>query len=78
LTAAAPFLFASKSVKEIDKEVKAEAAIAGQDASVGTAGAESTNFTSLMHNVVSQFLLSAKAERAGKLAVEAINKGAML
>jgi hypothetical protein len=66
---------AGKSVKDIDKEVKAEAAIAGQDASVGAAGAESTNFTSLMHNVVSQFLLASKAERAGQLAVEAINRG---
>jgi len=66
---------AGKSVKDIDKQVKAEAAIAGQDASVGTAGAESTNFTSLMHNVVAQFLLASKAERAGQLAVEAINRG---
>lgn len=50
------------AVKELDKELKAEAKAVGFDNSTGIAGADSTNFTSIMHNLVEQSLLALKAE----------------
>ncbi|MGI2907146.1 strawberry notch C-terminal domain-containing protein [Tolypothrix sp. VBCCA 56010] len=49
-------------VKGMDKELKAEAKAAFGDNSTGGAGATSTNFTSIMHNVIDQMLFALKAE----------------
>jgi hypothetical protein len=48
----------------LDDQVRAEGAAMGYDASTGDAGASSTNFTAVMHNVVNQMLLAMKAGEA--------------
>jgi len=69
----------SKVVKEIAKDIsrdlKAEAATLGTDSAVGDAGASSTNFTSKMHNIINQMLLSMKAPEAARMAIEHIRNG---
>jgi hypothetical protein len=63
-------------IKEaIDEEVRAEAQSVSPDGSVGGAGAISTNFTSVMHNVVEQMLLALKAGPAADMAIEALKNG---
>ena len=52
----------SQAVKGMDASLKAEAKALSTDNSTGLVGASSTNFTSLMHNVVSQMLLGLKTE----------------
>lgn len=59
----------------IGETVKAEAAQASLDGSTGTAGAESTNFTSVMHNLISQYLLSAKVDATVETALAALKAG---
>jgi hypothetical protein len=49
-------------VTGMDKQLKSEAKRAFGDNSTGGAGATSTNFTSLMHNIVDQMLFALKAE----------------
>ncbi|WP_322730345.1 strawberry notch C-terminal domain-containing protein [Nostoc sp. ChiQUE01b] len=49
-------------VEGMDKDLKAEAKRAFGDNATGAAGATSTNFTSLMHNIVDQMLFALKAE----------------
>ncbi|WP_287369524.1 strawberry notch C-terminal domain-containing protein, partial [Mesorhizobium sp.] len=61
--------------KAIDKEMKADAKQISSDNSTGGAGATSTNFTSIMHNVINQILLALKADVAANLAIETIAKG---
>ncbi len=61
--------------KDIDKELKAEAEAVGYDGAVGEAGAESTAFTAIMHNVINQVLLAMKAKPAAKMAIEALERG---
>jgi hypothetical protein len=56
-------------------ELRAEGSAMGHDASTGEAGASSTNFTSVMHNVINQMLLAMKAEQASAKAIEAIKRG---
>jgi hypothetical protein len=51
------------AVKELDATAKAEAKAILGDASTGMAGAKSTNFTSIMHNLIDQSLLAMKAEQ---------------
>ncbi|MEM9088795.1 MAG: strawberry notch C-terminal domain-containing protein [Cyanobacteria bacterium P01_F01_bin.53] len=51
-----------QSVKEMSKELKAEAKAVSQDNSTGDAGATSTNFTSIMHNLVQAAVLALKSE----------------
>ena len=58
-----------KSIKGIDRALKEEGEALGRDASIGQAGASSTNFTSVMHNLISQSLLSLKAEAAVQAAL---------
>ena len=50
------------AVKSLDKDLKAEAKALLGDSATGTVGASSTNFTSIMHNLIEQMLLSLKAE----------------
>lgn len=74
------------SIKEFDDKkagavaaakegAKAEAAMVSEDGSKGAAGAQSTNFTSSMHNLIGQMLLGLKADHAAKMAVEALKRG---
>ncbi|NEP56500.1 MAG: DEAD/DEAH box helicase family protein [Symploca sp. SIO2G7] len=62
------------SIKRLDKELKAEAKAVSSDSAVGKAGVSSTNFTSVMHNLVGQMLLSLKAEATVQKALEALGK----
>ncbi|MGB8697968.1 MAG: strawberry notch family protein, partial [Thermosynechococcaceae cyanobacterium] len=64
-----------ESLREKDAEIKSEAKRVMQDASIGKPGASSTNFTALMHNVVSQTLLAMKAEATVQEALEALKRG---
>jgi hypothetical protein len=64
-----------KAVKAMDKELKAEAKGKVTDNATGNAGAQSTAFSGLMHNIVSQMLLAMKAPGAADLAIEAIKAG---
>lgn len=57
--------------KSVDKDVKAAGQAVGQDNAVGDAGATSTSFASMMHNVIDQGLL---ALSAGPVVQEAIAK----
>ena len=63
-------------IKEaISEEIREEAMAVSADGSVGGAGAVSTNFTSVMHNVIEQMLLALKAGPAADMAVEALKNG---
>lgn len=64
-----------KAVADLKENVKASAAIASEDGSIGSAGVDSSNFTSLMHNVIDQMLLGLKADQAAAQAIKAIQNG---
>jgi len=64
-----------KAVTDLKENVKASAAIASEDGSIGSAGVDSSNFTSLMHNVIDQMLLGLKADQAAAQAIKAIQNG---
>jgi len=57
------------------KDLAKEGAAAAMDTAVGNAGVTSANFTSLMHNAISQFLLALKADPAADMAIAAIKAG---
>ncbi|MFB2897794.1 strawberry notch C-terminal domain-containing protein [Aerosakkonemataceae cyanobacterium BLCC-F50] len=59
-----------EGIKAQDKALKAEAKAVLNDDSVGMAGADSSNFTAIMHNLSSQLLLAAKAETSVQWAVK--------
>lgn len=63
---------ATEAVKE---EIKTEAETVAYDGSLGAAGARSTNFTAIMHNVINQMLLAFKADDAAQRAIAAIERG---
>lgn len=63
------------AVEAIADDIKAEAQAVGYDGSVGSAGATSTNFTSVMHNLVEQMLLAMKAKPAADTAISALEAG---
>lgn len=62
-------------LKALDKQMKAEAKQQVADNSTGSAGAESTNFTSIMHNLLDQMLLAGKAEATVQECINTINRG---
>lgn len=62
-------------VKDLDKDLKAEAKSLSFDNSVGSAAAESTNFTSIMHNLIEQSLLALKAETTVQETLTALRRG---
>lgn len=62
--------FKRSALKKIDKELKAEAKALLGDGAIGEAGASSTNFTSIMHNLIDQMLLALKAEATVQKSVE--------
>lgn len=63
------------ATKNISKELKAEGKSLGHDNATGVAGAASTNFSAIMHNLVEQMLLSIKAEPAAARAIDRIKAG---
>lgn len=63
-----------RAVKSIDKNLKAQAKAIMGDNAVGQAGATSTNFTSVMHNLIGQMLLSLKAEATVQKALESLGQ----
>jgi hypothetical protein len=63
------------AVKGIDTELKREGKSISRDGSTGSAGATSTNFTSLMHNVIGQTLLALKAEATVQEALQSLRNG---
>ncbi|MEL7359727.1 MAG: strawberry notch C-terminal domain-containing protein [Cyanobacteria bacterium J06560_6] len=80
------FSTAMRAIRDFDREkqdavrtlrdnVKAQAKALGVDATVGEIGVKSTNFTSLMHNCISQGLLAQKAEATVQTAIESLQRG---
>ncbi len=67
--------YIKKAVKAMDRQLKAEGKQFSGDGSTGGAGAASTNFTSIMHNLIDQMLLAIKADQAADRAIEAIKSG---
>lgn len=63
-----------QALKELARESKKEAKQISTDNSTGAAGATSTNFTSLMHNVINQTLLALKAEAAVQEALSSLSR----
>ena len=61
-----------RAIGSIDKELKANAQELTRDGSTGLAGAESVNFTSLMHNYLDASNLAKKTQGAIDLALESI------
>ena len=62
-------------VAEISETIKGEAEAASSNKSVGKAGADSTSFGAVMHNLIGQMLLAMKAPGAADLAIKAIKDG---
>ena len=69
----------SKAIKKItmgiSEKLKGQGQIATGGEGAAGAGAESTNFTSVMHNLISQMLLAMKAQPAVTEAIRAIENG---
>jgi GGDEF domain-containing protein len=63
------------AVANAKQEAKAEAKQLSESGATGSSGANSLNFTSLMHNLISQMLLSLKADNAADRAIEALKAG---
>jgi hypothetical protein len=63
------------ATKEISNELKAQGEVVGHDNAVSTAGADSMNFTAIMHNLINQMLLSINAKPAAEQAIEAVRRG---
>ena len=63
------------AVHNLNKEARSFAKGVGGDNSIGEAGAKSTNFTSIMWNVVAQTALARKADAVADLAISAIQSG---
>lgn len=64
-----------KAIRELSKQLKAEAKAFGMDAAIGEVGAKSTLFTSLMHNCIEQGLLAQKAEATVQEALQSLQAG---
>lgn len=66
----------AKTVREeLQKELDTVAGLVAQDHAVGGAGASSTNFASVMHNIVNQMLLAIKADAVADRAIKAYQDG---
>ncbi|MEM8716550.1 MAG: strawberry notch C-terminal domain-containing protein [Cyanobacteria bacterium P01_G01_bin.4] len=64
-----------QAIKDLSKQLKAEATAVTADGAIGDVGARSTNFTSLMHNCIEQGLLAQKAEATVQASLEALREG---
>jgi len=65
----------ASAIKSMDKELKADARKMSSDRSTGSAGASSSNFTSVMHNMIGQMLLMLKVQPAIDEALAALKRG---
>ncbi|MBE9124778.1 MULTISPECIES: strawberry notch C-terminal domain-containing protein [unclassified Coleofasciculus] len=65
----------NEKVSQIDEELKKEAKQIQGDSAVGQVGAESINFTSLMHNYLDASNLAKKTQGAIDLAKESLERG---
>ncbi|MBI9110309.1 LPD38 domain-containing protein [Maridesulfovibrio ferrireducens] len=65
----------SASLEVIDNGLKSSGENVLRDGSIGQAGADSTNFTSLMHNVIDQMLLCLKVQATVDMAKEHLKRG---
>ncbi|RMH43459.1 MAG: hypothetical protein D6694_07030, partial [Gammaproteobacteria bacterium] len=65
----------AEGVKALDLEAKSTGSRLKQDGSTGNAGAQSANFTSIMHNLIGQALLALKAESVVQEALQALRNG---
>ena len=63
------------AVAELNEEARAEAKRIGGDTAIGFAGAKSTNFSSIMWNVVDQAGLARKADAVAELAISSLEAG---
>jgi hypothetical protein len=63
------------AVKAMDQDFKESGERVRPDNAIGDRGIKSTNFTSLMHNVISQGLMSMKAEATVQVCIEALKQG---
>jgi len=68
-------LHKATAVESLNEDLKKEAKRLSEDNAIGGAGASSTNFTSLMHNIVDQFGLSIKADQVADLAIDSFRQG---
>lgn len=67
--------FVKNVTSEISDDLKGGAAGASETGATGDAGAESTNFTAVMHNLINQMLLSMKANIAADMAIDTLKAG---
>lgn len=67
--------FVAGATAAMDYDVKTTGASISHDGSTGGAGATSLNFTSIMHNLIDQMLLSIKAKPAVDEALAALERG---
>lgn len=63
------------AIENLKTQVKAEAKALMGETATGAAGVHSTNFTSLMHNLIDQMLLGLKADAAVGEAIAALKRG---
>ena len=68
-------LLKKAAVAELNEEARAQAKRIGGDAAIGFAGAKSTNFSSIMWNVVDQAGLARKADAVADLAIASLETG---
>jgi hypothetical protein len=66
--------YVTPTLEELAKDIRAEAAAIGYDGSMGKPGVGSTNFTAVMHNIISQMLFALKAGPAADRALEALRR----
>jgi hypothetical protein len=62
-------------VADISEDLKSDAKKIGRDDSIGKAGADSTKFTAIMHNIVDQSLLARKADNMADEAIASLERG---
>jgi hypothetical protein len=65
----------NRAVDEMDQELKEAGDKVKADHAVGDRGMSSTNFTSIMHNVIGQSLLGMKAEAAVQVCIQSLEAG---
>lgn len=67
--------YVGAATEKLDEQLRAEGETLGFDNAVGKAGASSTNFTAIMHNVIDQMLLAFSADATADRAIAAIENG---
>lgn len=67
--------FVARVVKQVRRQMLQQGGVASLSGATGIEGADSSNFTSTMHNLVGQSLLAMKARPAVDKAIEALRNG---